>query len=312
MEFRKIVERFKKYPGYLERGSGHLSKRFKCSKEDILRAKAEIRSLNKTEEIKPVKRILIFDVETAPMRAFVWSRWKQNIYLEQTISEWFMLSWSAKWLYSTETMSDVLTSSECLEEDDKRISESLWKLLDEADIVIAHNGNSFDIPKVNSRFIINGLKPTAPYNRIDTKIVASKQFGFSSNKLDALAGYFGIDVKIDTNFDLWKRCMLGDEEALKYMVEYNMKDVEILEEVYLKMRPYMKAHPNVSLFNDDTSKQCTCCGSRNISEIEGKLYYTSVGAYEMYRCNSCSGVSRGRKTIIEKSKNKNTLTNVGK
>ena len=36
-------------------------------------------------------KILIFDIETAPMRAYVWKRYKENISLEQTISESFML-----------------------------------------------------------------------------------------------------------------------------------------------------------------------------------------------------------------------------
>ena len=112
-----------------------------------------------------------------------------------------MLSWSAKWL-DGKLQSAVLESKEVLKEDDGRIVKKLWKLLDEADIVIAHNGEKFDIPKINSRFIIHGLNPPKPYKQIDTKKVAAKQFGFSSNKLDALAGYFGFPLKKDTDFEL--------------------------------------------------------------------------------------------------------------
>ena len=92
---------------------------------------------------------------------------------------------------------------------------------------------------------------------------------------------------------------------------YNVQDTVALEEVYLKLRPYIKAHPNVSLYSDINEKQCCNCGSTNIDEIEDKLYYTSTGAYRMYRCK-CGAISRGRKTILQKSKSINTLTSVGK
>lgn len=312
MEFNKIVEKFKSKHTYLDTGAGKLSHYFGCSIEDIHLAKRIVRDeLKSSKPEKKLPKILIVDTELAPMRSFTWGRWKQNVSLSQTISESFLLSWAAKWLYSTEVMSDAVTSKEVIEEDDARIMKSLWELLEEADAVIAHNLNKFDLPKINSRLIINGLPPTSSFHSIDTLAVVKKQFGFSSNKLDALAGYFGIDTKLDTTFELWANCMKGDPSSLKYMEIYNIKDVEILEEVYLKLRPWIKAHPNVALYNDLEESQCTCCGSSKIEELD-KLYYTSVGAYKMYRCKDCGGISRGRKTVIAKSKNKKTLTSVGK
>lgn len=257
-----------------------------------------------------IPKILIWDCETAPMKAFVWSRWKQNVYLEQTISEWFFLSFSAKWLYSGEVISDVLTPQEVKNEDDSRIVKKLWKLLDEADVVVAHNGIKFDIPKANSRFIINGLKPPRPYHVVDTKVVAAKQFGFSSNKLDALCEYFGIEHKMGTDFSLWKHCMEGDEKSLKYMEKYNRKDTVILEEVYLRLRPWIKNHPNVGNFFNEDKPICSCCGSDNLTELDS-YYYTQVGQYKLYRCE-CGALSRGRKSVKNKDVNKNLIISVGK
>lgn len=314
MEFDKIVERLSLYRNYMDTGAGKLARVWKCNADDVRKAKKIViknRKL-KLEIPKAVPRILIFDIETSPLRAYVFSRWKQNIYLDQTIAEWFMIGWSAKWLYSAETMSGILTPDEIVNEDDSRICADLWKLIDEASVVVAHNGNSFDIPKINSRFILNGLMPPKPYFSIDTKVVASKQFGFSSNKLDALAGYFNIEHKDKTDFSLWKDCLDGKQDALDYMNKYNIKDVEILEEVYLRLRPWIKNHPNISLFNDVNIEQCSCCGSADVDEIKGDLYYTSVGGYKMYRCSNCGSISRGRKTVIDKSKNRHTLISVGK
>lgn len=287
-------------------GSGKISKRYDVSVEDVMNARNIIhKEKNQKREI----RILIFDIETSPMKAFVWRRWKQNIYLEQTISEWFMISWAAKWLGSQEILSECLTPEEILEESDDRITKQLWSLMDQADIVIAHNGKRFDVPKMNSRFILAGLPPTSPYIQIDTKEVAAKQFGFSSNKLDALAGYFNIEHKDDTDFDLWKRCIAGDQEALDYMETYNRKDVLILEQVYLKLRPWIKNHPNIGLYLEEDNMVCPTCGSNHLVE-DNTFHYTSVNKYKVMRCTDCGAISRLRTTSYPKDKKKNLITSI--
>lgn len=289
MSIDELVSLFKAKP-YLKRmGKGSLAKRYKVSSEDIVRAK------NIAYIGRYTPKILIFDIETAPVKAYVWKMWKENIHLDQIISDWFCIAWSAKWLYSTTTMGEVLTPQEIQHEDDSRIMKSLWSLIDEADIVVTHNGNRFDIPRINARFIINGLEPTKPYFSIDTCQVAKKQFGFSSNKLDALATYFNIDHKLHTDFDLWKNCMNGDQEALTYMLHYNKKDVIILEEVYLKLRPWIKNHPNIGNLQGQQTV-CSACGSDELKLIPDKYYFTSVGKYPIFRCTKCGAISRGRKS----------------
>lgn len=304
MNLEQVVYYMSQKPYTLRMGSGSLSKRLKCSINTIKEAR-------KIVQKKPDKfpKILILDIETAPMKAYVWKRWKENISLDQTISEWFCLCWSAKWLFSDQVMSEVLIPQEIKEENDHRIMQSLWYLLDKADIVVTHNGDMFDIPKINSRFVINGMPPTTPYYSVDTCKISKKYFGFSSNKLDALAGYFGFKHKLDTDFNLWKSCMEGSIAALNYMEEYNKQDVILLEEVYLKLRPWIKGHPNVGNFMDDDIVRCSCCGSNKVFEVKDKFYYTSVGKYPLYQCSECGGVSRGRKTIKE---NKVELISVGR
>jgi DNA polymerase elongation subunit (family B) len=294
-----LVEKFIEKPYMLIMGKGKLAQRFNVTKGEIVRARDIVKRM-KLPLTTEVPKVLLLDIETAFMRAYVFSRWKQNIHLPQTISEWFMLSWSAKWLYSTEVMSDVLDPIEVKEEDDERIAKSLWKLMDEADIVIAHNGDYFDLPKINSRFILNELPPPSPYRTIDTLKVAQRTFGFSSNKLDALAQYFGIDVKMDTGMSLWVRCMKGEEDALKYMEEYNKKDVVILEEVYLKLRPWIKGHPNMGIYMEEDKTLCSACAGSNIYVIPDKFYFTQTTKYPVYRCMDCSALTRGRKTVLDK------------
>lgn len=294
MSIDDIVKKMEDKPWALSNGKNFLAKRWHCSPEDILKAKKIIR--NKSFGSK-LPKILIYDVETAPMCAYVWGRWKQNISLDATVSEWFMLCWSAKWLYSDEIIGERLTSIEAIIEDDSRIVKELWKLIDEADIVIAYNGRKADIPWMNTRFILNGLNPPSHYRIIDPCEVAKKTFGFSSNKLDALAGYFNISHKMETSFDLWKNCLAGDDKSLDYMLEYNKKDVKILEEVYLRMRNWIPNHPNISMYGDGNG--CALCGSKDISILNNKYYYTSAGKYQLYKCNKCGGVFRGVTNLLK-------------
>ena len=84
------------------------------------------------EKSKP--KIFVFDIETAPLEAYVWRLWRQNIsHKNQLISDsWFMLTWAGKWLLEDEILSDKLTVKEVKKNNDKRIVKSLWDILDKS------------------------------------------------------------------------------------------------------------------------------------------------------------------------------------
>jgi len=80
-------------------------------KMDAVRSvERQIRRERKQKEPK----ILLFDIETAPLRAYVWRLWKQNVHptTGQLQSNWFMLTYSAKWLFDDRMISERLTSKE--------------------------------------------------------------------------------------------------------------------------------------------------------------------------------------------------------
>jgi DNA polymerase III epsilon subunit-like protein/ribosomal protein L37AE/L43A len=247
------------------------------------------------KEEKSLPKILIFDIETAPMQAFVWKRYKENISLDQTISESYMLCWSAKWLYEEEVMGDCLTAVEAGSEDDYRIVKSLYDLINQADIIVAYNGKNFDIPYMNQRFLFYDFPPYAPVQVVDPYETAKMVFRFSSNKMDNVATQLGLQNKIKTDFDLWKGCIYGEEECLNEMLEYNKQDVVVLEEIYCKILPWIKNHPNISNYFDDKHR-CTRCGSEDIKKLN-RYFYTPSGKYELYRCKKCGSIFRGRKNL---------------
>lgn len=250
-------------------------------------------------------KVLVFDIETAPLKGYFWRIWKENIGMNQLIADWHMLTWAAKWLDDKEVMYDS-THLHGDPTNDRPLLESLHQLLDDADIVVAHNGNRFDIPKVNARFLQAGLHPPSPYKRIDTLQVAKRQFAFTSNRLDAIAQYLGIGAKHETGgFQLWEQCLAGSHAAFDKMVEYNIQDVELLEQVYKEMRPWIPNHPNIGNLEEQTHA-CPKCGSKHLQKRG--FSYTQVGKYQRYQCNSCGGWSRERLSCREKGTGP-TLTN---
>jgi len=248
------------------------------------------------------QKILLFDVENAPNTAYVWGIWEQTISNDMIENPWYFLCWSAKWLDEKKIYSSALIDFPKAykkdSENDEHVLKALWKLLDEADIVIGHNAKNFDIRKSNARFIMNGMTPPSAYKVVDTLAAARRYFFFTSNKLTNLGQYLKVGEKVETGgFKLWRECMKGNKTAWKKMVNYCKNDVVLLEKIYKKMRPYILNHPNLGVYVETDNLICPKCGSKHLRK-EG-FSYTTVGKYQHYSCKSCGGWSRGRKNLKE-------------
>lgn len=231
-------------------------------------------------------RILLYDIENTPTVVTTWGLWEQNAI--ETIEEWYLLSYAYKWLGEKETHVVALPDFKGYEKDkknDKALCESLHKLFEEADIVIAHNGDTHDQPKSNARFIYHGLTPPSPYKSIDTKKVAKKYFKFNSNSLNNLGTYFNIGNKVENGgIKLWRACMEGDMKAWKLMKKYNKQDVVLLEKVYEKLKPWMTDHPNIGLMKGDKDA-CPNCGGFDVQKRG--FNYSRSGKTQRLQCQSC-------------------------
>jgi hypothetical protein len=239
---------------------------------------------------KPPK-ILFWDIETAPSIGYVWKKYQADVI--EFLSEWYILSWSAKWKdgkHITRCLADYEGYTPGTEDDGDLVRE-LHTLLEEADICVSHNGAKFDHRRANTRFVEHGLKPPAPYRTVDTCAVARKYFGFNSNRLDDLGRRLGVGRKVKTSgFDLWKQCMRGDSKAWATMKRYNKQDVLLLERVYDKLLPWIGNHPNVSTLQD-IENGCRNCGSRHIQK-RGYLV-TATGKRPRYQCQDCGAWMHG-------------------
>lgn len=262
----------------------------------------EIEEIDKTEP-----KVLIYDIETAPILAYVWGLWENNVGLNQIQSDWYVLSWSAKWLGSPadEVMYMDGRNSENIE-DDFEILSGIWKLLDEADIVVTQNGKKFDEKKLNARFILHGFEPPSTYRHVDTHQIAKSKFGFTSNRLAYMTDklctkYKKLDHAKFSGFELWKQCLSGNIEAWKEMELYNKYDVLSLEELYLKMRPWDKSI-NYQVYNTEDVLTCSC-GSTNIRK--NGFYYTNTSKFQKYRCMGCGTNTRGGTNLLHNTKKAN-------
>lgn len=237
-------------------------------------------------------KILILDIETAPNIAYVWGAWKQNIGQNQWKDKGHIMSFAAKWLGD-----DEILYVENRKSNDKPIVKKLVALLDKADIVVAHNGDKFDLPVILGRALVHSISPPSPYHTIDTCRIARRRFRFTTNSLANLAEELGLPDqkgkhKKFPGFELWLECLRGNDEAWQEMKDYNIEDVRVLEELYLKMRPYIDNHPNV-VHNGDGDIACPKCGSKNI-QFRG-YYYTKMGlCYRRFVCKDCGGWGRLR------------------
>lgn len=240
-------------------------------------------------------RVLIYDIETAPIIGTTWGKYEQN--LIWSIQDWYMLCFAYKWLGDKKT--NVVAQPDFKgyksgSTDDKAVIQKLWELFEEADIVVAHNGNSFDQKKSQARMIYHGLQPPAPYKQIDTKLVARRYFSFTSNKLDDLGEHLGLGRKIQTGgHELWRQCMAGDMKAWRKMKRYNKQDVILLEKVYLHLRPWITNHPSRSVL-DGRPKACDNCGGQRLHQHTKKTI-SKVGYRMQYKCYDCGAYKVGSK-----------------
>ena len=249
-------------------------------------------------------KVLIYDIETAPLLGYVWGLWENNVALNQIHSDWHVLSWSAKWLGAPE--SEVMYMDQRNEknvENDKKILQAIWDLLDEADVVITQNGKRFDQKKLNARFVMNGFQPPSSYKHIDTKVIASKHFAFSSNKLEYMTDKLCVKYKKQkhakfTGFELWKECLAGNLAAWNEMETYNKYDVLSLEELYTKLIPWDNAI-NFNVYHDEEDHVCKC-GSTSF--IKNGFYYTSSGKFQKHRCKDCGAEYRDKENLFTKEK----------
>lgn len=210
--------------------------------------------------------------------------------MSMVVRDWYVLCWCAKWLDKKKVLVGSLLDDKLYHPkytNDFVLVGKIWDLLDEADLVIAHNAKSFDIKKINSRFLVHGFPPPSPYKVVDTLTVSRSYFKFTSNKLDDLGAKLKLGRKTPTGgIELWDGCYDGVKSSWNKMIKYCKQDVLLLEKLYLKFLPWITNHPNHNIYNK-IKLNCPKCNSKKLTKNGFRM--TMTGKKQRMQCQKCGG-----------------------
>ena len=240
-------------------------------------------------------KILLIDLETSLIEYSGFSLFPEAIPHKSIKQDWYIICGCWKELGSKTVNAISVIDDEKRynknHKDDFYVVKELADVLRGADIVIAHNLKAFDLKKFNARLIYHKLQPLPPFLLVDTLTEARRVAKFTSNRLDYLGKFLGFGGKIHTTQDLWYAVMDGDAVAVKSMVKYCKQDVKLLEDVYLRLRPYMKSHPHLGVFEGKAKEgSCPHCGHDKLTI--SKYRYTAAGLPRVQKiCKKCNAYS---------------------
>jgi DNA polymerase elongation subunit (family B) len=230
-----------------------------------------------------IKR-LFFDIETSPNIGFFWSSgYRKTISPDNIIKERVIICICYKW--EEEDKVNYLSWDE--NQDDKKMLSEFIQIANQADELVGHNGDKFDLAWIRTRCLYHNISMFPNYVTIDTLKQARSKFKFNSNKLNYIAQFLGIGEKIHTEFNLWKDIVLNnDREKLSSMVEYCKKDVELLEKVFHKMNVHLPAKTHFGVINGGEKYSCPSCGSEK--STHSKTRTTALGTIRVQlQCKEC-------------------------
>lgn len=235
-------------------------------------------------------RIILWDIETSHNVVAVFRLLNfemispENLLTERAIicASWKELGASA--VHSVSVLDDPKLYAKD-PHNDRYVCQKLHEMMADADVLVAHNGNSYDTKFTETRMLANGLPPLPPIPQLDTLELAKKRFLFNSNKLDYLGRLLNVGRKKPTTTGLWLRILQGEQKAIREMLAYNKQDVLLLERVFKKLQPYMSNHVHRQLFGG--SGECPRCGSTRV-QARG-LHRATTRTYQRYCCQSCGG-----------------------
>lgn len=247
--------------------------------------------------MKTKPKIILWDLETSLSVMASFGIFNVNIPYDHILEEWYIIcgSWKElgkKKVHAVSVMNDRARFREN-PHDDYHVVKTLHDVLSDADVLVAHNGDKFDVKKFNTRALYHGLPPLPKIKTVDTLKAARKYFKFTSNRLDYVAQYLDVGAKVETSKGLWLKTLRGDKDAIREMVEYNKVDVDVLEAVYRKMEPWIQETLNLNLFTDQIV--CRSCGGGDL-QARG-FAYTKSGKYRRYQCNDCHSWSQGKTNL---------------
>lgn len=167
-------------------------------------------------------------------------------------------------------------------DDDKKLLETAYSVLSGVDMIVSWYGKGFDVPFLNTRMLDAGLKPLPPIPHVDLYFTAKHQLKLSSNRLANVQAFLRLSAeKTPLTRRMWRQAEAGNPKAIRYVAHHCYMDVEVLEQVYDKLRPYVRQHPRVRGYGP-----CRICGSTRI-QSRGTTITHLVKPKRRVQCQEC-------------------------
>lgn len=246
----------------------------------------------------PDLRILLLDLELTFAVYYAYpSKREQYLSDKNIIHDQFCTCAAWKWAHEKATyvikITDDKKAFRTSFRDDKIIAKKLHELMTEAEVIVAHNGDNFDIKHANTLFRKHGLGPIPQQKSIDTLKVARKYFAFPGNSLDSLAKRFGSNGK--NQKPNWYKMTDGDAKEIDIAARYCKNDVKELEFIFKELRPYIINYPQVKQSPKTSKDKQKCCKCGCASVIKQGYKSTNRGKFQRLQCQKCGGWSQGEK-----------------
>jgi DNA polymerase III epsilon subunit-like protein len=225
-------------------------------------------------------RRLLFDIETSPCVGWFWRpSYNTQITYNQIIDHAKIICISYKW----DNQDKVYSLNWDSKQNDKKMLSDFIKVANQADEIIGHNSDKFDIKWIRTRCMYHSLDMFPNYKSFDTLKFFRGSTLQPSNRLNDIGDYFNLGHKVENEKDLWQKvCFKNDRKALKRMVNYCNGDVLLLEKVYNKLKNYSKP----TIHKTGVKTDCPECGSDNIS-FWGFHYSPSGTKKQRCKCKVC-------------------------
>lgn len=225
---------------------------------------------------------LFYDIETSPNIGLFWQpSYKAVVTYDNIIQERAVICICYKWEGESEVFG-MWWDNGC----DKQLLVDFMNVMDLADECVAHNGDNFDEKWIRTRCLKHRIPCSPKWNSLDTLKKARTHFRFNSNRLDYIGQFLTDGGKMETSYGLWKDILLKNcEDSLNKMVEYCKRDVELLEEVYHIMRPYINHNTHAAVSVGYMKWECpNCAGDMSLR----KTRTTKMGTIRrQLKCGDC-------------------------
>lgn len=227
---------------------------------------------------------MFFDIEVSPNIGFFWNPGhKVSIGYDNIITERGIICICYKW----EGDKKIESLQWDGKKSDKKLLSNFIKIANQADEMVGHNGDKFDLAWIRTRCLFHRIEMFPSYTTIDTLKIARSKFRFNSNRLDYIGKFLGIGQKIHTDFNLWKDIVLkGDKAAMAKMIKYCKQDVQLLEEVYTQMKNHIPVKSHFGRTFLQSRDTCPECGSDDIAISKTRFSATGI-CKAQFQCNTC-------------------------